>query len=76
MAQTVIFHPHHGYGLCYATSHEDAPPGLTHPEHGRLVSCGLCGRYGVIPDADHELEFLPAGTERAPGGGFILPLGK
>lgn len=67
MASTVIFHPHHGFALCYATSYEEAPPGLTHPEHGRLVSCGLCGRYGVIPDQGYELEFLPDGTERAPG---------
>jgi hypothetical protein len=76
MASTVIFHPHHGFGLCYATRHEDAPPGLTHPEHGRLVSCGLCGRYGVIPDQGRELEFLPPGTERAEGGGFILRLNR
>lgn len=72
MASTTIFHASSGFGLCYVTHFEEAPAGLTHPEHGRLVSCGLCGRYGVIPEPGHELEFLPPGTERAPGGGFIL----
>jgi hypothetical protein len=69
---STIFHAQHGYGLCHAVRYTEAPAGLTHPEHGRLVSCGSCGRYGVIPEAGHELEFMPPGTERAPDGGFIL----
>jgi hypothetical protein len=72
MPGTTIFHSAHGYGLCYAAHCTEAPAGLTHPEHGRLVSCGTCGRYGVIPEPGHELEFMPPGTERSPSGGFIL----
>ncbi len=74
MASTTIFHTQRGYGLCRATGFTEAPAGLTHPEHGRLVSCGTCGRYGVIPEAGHELEFMPPGTERGPDGGLMLRL--
>lgn len=65
-----IFHPGHGFGLCYG-SYTSVPPELTRPEHGTLVDCRVCGRLGVLPDEGHELEFMPPGTQRGPGGGFI-----
>jgi hypothetical protein len=72
MSGTTIFHSLNGYGMCFAPRYEPAPAGLTHPEHGTVVSCGVCGRYGIIPEEGHELEFLPPGTERTEDGGFIL----
>jgi hypothetical protein len=72
MASTTIYHTQRGFGLCHAPNYSEVGAGLTHPEYGRLVSCWVCGRLGVIPDAGHELEFMPPGTERAPGGGFLL----
>jgi hypothetical protein len=71
MNQATIFHPLYGYSMCYG-SYNGVPVGFTHPEHGTLVACMVCGRTGVIPDEGHELEFLPPGTERDPGGGFIF----
>jgi len=71
-----IFHPLYGYGLCYSPHYAPVVDEKA-PEHGRLVVCGLCQRTGVLPDAGHELEFLPPGTERAPDGkGFILRFGS
>lgn len=74
MRQTVVFHPKQGYGMCRPVTTGPAQIGLTHPEHGRLVSCGACGRLGVIPEEGHELEFMPPGTERTPDGAFLLRL--
>jgi hypothetical protein len=70
-----VFHPQFGYSMCYPVSTSPASAGLTHPEHGTRVVCGVCGRLGVIPDGGHELEFLPPGTERTVNGGFILKFG-
>jgi hypothetical protein len=72
MASTTVYHTQRGFGLCHTPAFMEAQAGVTHPEHGRLVSCGLCGRYGVIPEKGYELEFMPPGTERGPDGGFIL----
>jgi hypothetical protein len=67
-----VFHPLSGYGLCHGAGWEPVQEGITGPPNATLVHCRLCGRYGVIPDEGHELEFLPPGTERGPGGEFIM----
>jgi len=75
MSQRVtVFHPDRGLSMCSAPATSPAQPGLTSPENGTLVTCGLCGRHGVIPDEGHELEFLPPGTERDENGRFLLRL--
>jgi hypothetical protein len=66
-----IFHPLHGFTLCYGGYDRDAfLDAGAHPANGTLVRCRVCGRTGVLPDEGHELEFMPPGTERGPGGGF------
>jgi hypothetical protein len=76
MARTeaVIFHPEgHGISLCYGGYSQSVSLGSdVQPEHGTLVTCMACGRDGVIPDAGHELEFAPPGTEWSPDGKSLV----
>lgn len=74
MDVVTIFHPLHGYGLCYGSySRSKFLADCVQPANGTLVDCRMCGRPGVIPDEGHELKFLPPGTERTPDGkSFIL----
>lgn len=67
-----VFHPLHGYAMCYGPSAILPPSEVGTVEHGVLVCCGVCRRLGVVPEEGHELEFLPPGTERSPDGKSFL----
>jgi hypothetical protein len=71
-----VFHPLHGFGVCYGPAEILPPSEVGIVEHGVLVRCGVCGRLGVVAEPGHELEFLPSSTERTPDGRYVhrLPL--
>jgi hypothetical protein len=72
MTDGTIFHTGRVFSMCYGGySRSEALDSGVQPANGMLVNCLVCRRIGVIPDEGHELEFLPPGTERAPGGGFM-----
>lgn len=75
MDSKMIYHPLHGYSMCYGPYDDPDLPGPATVEHGTLVTCRVCGRAGVIPDEGHELEFLPPGTVRSEDGkSFVFGL--
>lgn len=70
----IVHHPLYGFSLCYNGGYGCFASDLPDPEHGTSVICSTCRRAGVIPDDGYDLEFMPPGTQRAPGGGYILNL--
>lgn len=70
-----VFHPLHGWGMCYGTYEILPPSEVGTVEHGMLVRCGVCQRLGVVPEPGHELAFLPPGTTRtADGKAYVTKL--
>jgi hypothetical protein len=75
MQHQQVFHPLHGFAMCYGPAEILPPSEVGIVEHGMLVRCKVCQRLGVIPEPGHELEFMPPGTERGiDGKTFFLRL--
>lgn len=70
----------HARAICWTASRGGLPadiPGEAHPPHGKIVVCPNCRQPGLVPEAGHELDYLPPGTTYDPRKGtYTIRLGS